>query len=80
MASRPSTRTSFPLMDMSFTNQALATEFLVKHHRTLEQKVYPVPPEIDREIARIKLHSMGIQIDQLTKEQSKYLASWEQGT
>jgi adenosylhomocysteinase len=52
----------------------------VKHHRTLEKKVYAVPPEIDQEIARIKLLSMGIQIDQLTKEQAKYLASWEQGT
>jgi adenosylhomocysteinase len=68
------------VMDMSFANQALATEFLVEHHRTLEKKVYPVPPEIDQEIARMKLLSMGIQIDQLTKEQTHYLSSWEQGT
>jgi adenosylhomocysteinase len=68
------------VMDMSFANQALASEYLVKHHQTLEKKVYPVPLEIDQEIARIKLLSMGIQIDQLTKEQAKYLASWEQGT
>jgi adenosylhomocysteinase len=68
------------VMDMSFANQALASEHLVKHHRTLGKKVYPVPLEIDQEIARIKLLSMGIEIDRLTKEQSLYLASWEQGT
>jgi adenosylhomocysteinase len=68
------------VMDMSFANQALASEYLMKHYQTLEKKVYPVPLEIDQEIARIKLHSMGIQIDQLTKEQARYLASWEQGT
>ncbi len=68
------------VMDMSFANQALASEYLVKHHHTLEKRVYPVPVQIDQEIARIKLLSMGIQIDQLTKEQVKYLASWEKGT
>ncbi len=68
------------VMDMSFANQALAAEYLVKHHRTLEKKVYPVPVEIDQEIARIKLLSMGIKIDRLTKEQIHYLGSWEQGT
>jgi adenosylhomocysteinase len=68
------------VMDMSFANQALASEHLVKHHRVLENKVYPVPSEIDQEIARMKLVSMGIQIDRLTKEQAHYLASWEQGT
>jgi adenosylhomocysteinase len=68
------------VMDMSFANQALATEYLVKHHQTLEKKVYPVPLEIDQEIARMKLLSMGIQIDRLTKEQTRYLSSWEQGT
>jgi adenosylhomocysteinase len=68
------------VMDMSFANQALASEYLVKYHRTLGKKVYPVPIEIDQEIARIKLLSMGIEIDQLTKEQAHYLASWEQGT
>jgi len=68
------------VMDMSFANQALAAEYLVKHHQTLEKRVYPVPIEIDHEIARMKLHSMGIQIDQLTGEQEHYLASWEKGT
>ncbi len=68
------------VMDMSFANQALATEYLVKHHQSLEKKVYPVPREIDQEIARMKLVSMGIEIDRLTKEQARYLASWEQGT
>ena len=68
------------VMDMSFANQALATEYLVKHHHTLEKRVYPVPLQIDQEIARIKLLSMGIHIDQLTKEQEDYLASWEKGT
>jgi adenosylhomocysteinase len=68
------------VMDMSFANQALATEYLVRRHRTLEKRVYPVPLEIDQEIARIKLLSMRIRIDQLTKEQRDYLASWEKGT
>ena len=68
------------VMDMSFANQALASEFLVKHHQTLEKKVYQVPTEIDQAIAQMKLQSMGIQIDQLTKEQERYLTSWEQGT
>jgi adenosylhomocysteinase len=68
------------VMDMSFANQALSAEYLVKNHRQLEKKVYPVPNEIDREIARMKLVSMGIQIDQLTDEQEHYLTSWEMGT
>ena len=68
------------VMDMSFANQALAAEYLVKHHQTLEKKVYQVPSEIDREIARMKLQSMGIRIDELTEEQKTYLASWEKGT
>jgi adenosylhomocysteinase len=68
------------VMDMSFANQALASEFLVKHHRALERRVYPVPSEIDREIAKIKLLTMGIRIDQLTDEQRDYLDSWEMGT
>ena len=68
------------VMDMSFANQALAAEYLVKHHQALEKKVYPVPSEIDQEIARMKLISMGIKIDQLTEEQEHYLASWEKGT
>ena len=68
------------VMDMSFANQALAVEYLVKNYQTLERRVYPVPSEIDQEIARMKLTSMGIEIDQLTQEQERYLASWEQGT
>jgi adenosylhomocysteinase len=68
------------VMDMSFANQALSAEHLVKHHKNLDKKVYTVPGEIDREIARMKLHAMGIQIDALTAEQEHYLASWEQGT
>ncbi len=68
------------VMDMSFANQALSIEYLVKHHQRLARKVYPVPEAIDQEIARMKLSSMGIQIDQLTQEQEHYLASWEQGT
>jgi adenosylhomocysteinase len=68
------------VMDMSFANQALATEYLVRQHRSLEKRVYPVPLEIDQEIARMKLISMGIQIDHLTEEQENYLASWDKGT
>ena len=68
------------VMDMSFANQALAAEYLVKHGRSLKKQVYPVPPVIDKEIARLKLAGMGVDIDQLTKEQEKYLASWEMGT
>jgi adenosylhomocysteinase len=68
------------VMDMSFANQALASEYLVKNHQTLPKKVHKVPDEIDQEIARMKLRSMGIQIDELTEEQKTYLASWEMGT
>ncbi len=68
------------VMDMSFANQALSAEYLVKNHKKLEKKVYPVPVEIDKEIARLKLAGMGVRIDRLTKEQKKYLASWEMGT
>lgn len=68
------------VMDMSFANQALSVEYLVKNAKTLERKVYPVPPEIDKEIARLKLTSMGIEIDTLTPEQERYLSSWEEGT
>lgn len=68
------------VMDMSFANQALSAEYLVKNYKKLEKKVYPVPPAIDKEIARLKLAGMGIAIDKLTKEQEKYLASWEMGT
>ena len=68
------------VMDMSFANQALSAEFLVKHGKTLEKKVYKLPDEIDAEIARMKLKALGVKIDTLTKEQERYLASWELGT
>ena len=68
------------VMDMSFANQALSAEYIYKNHKKLEKKVYPVPAAIDKEIARLKLAAMGVTIDQLTKEQEKYLASWDMGT
>jgi len=68
------------VMDMSFANQSLAVEYMVQHGGELEKKVYRVPEEIDRRIARLKLASMGIEIDTLTGEQEKYLRSWEAGT
>jgi adenosylhomocysteinase len=68
------------VMDMSFANQALCAEYITKNYRKLEKKVYSVPEAIDKEIARLKLKAMGIRIDSLTKEQDKYLHSWEMGT
>lgn len=68
------------VMDMSFANQCLAAEHLVSHAAELEDRVYTVPDEIDREIARLKLQSMGSEVDVLTGDQEKYLASWDQGT
>ena len=68
------------VMDMSFANQALAAEFMVKNHATLERKVYTVPEEIDREIARLKLAAMGIAIDVPSAEQLRYMSSWQEGT
>jgi adenosylhomocysteinase len=68
------------VMDMSFANQSLAAEYAVEHAAELERKVYPVPDEIDREIARLKLETMGISIDKLTEDQANYLASWNEGT
>jgi adenosylhomocysteinase len=68
------------VMDMSFANQALSAEYIYKNASKLDKKVYSVPKEIDREIARLKLESMGISIDTLTKEQFKYLHSWKMGT
>ena len=68
------------VMDMSFANQALSLEYLVLNADKLENKVYGVPPEIDKEIARLKLGAMGVCIDALTKEQEKYLNSWKLGT
>ncbi|MCH7504903.1 adenosylhomocysteinase [PVC group bacterium] len=68
------------VMDMSFANQALAAEYLAKNHTTLGNKVYPVPENIDKQIAVLKLKSLGVKIDRLTEIQKKYLASWEFGT
>ncbi len=68
------------VMDMSFANQALCVEWIVKNHATLEKRVYAVPEEIDREVAKLKLRAMGVEIDTLTEAQDRYLHSWEQGT
>ncbi|MDP3789434.1 MAG: adenosylhomocysteinase [Candidatus Omnitrophota bacterium] len=68
------------VMDMSFADQSLAAEYIKKNYRRLDRKVYTVPKDIDVEVARLKLESMNIAIDVLTKEQKKYLASWEMGT
>jgi len=68
------------VMDMSFANQALSAEYMAKEHADLKRKVYPVPHAIDQEIARLKLKSMGVEIDTLTEEQKHYLSSWEMGT
>lgn len=68
------------VMDMSFANQALCVEYLVKNAKKLKNDVYSVPIEIDSKIAELKLKSMGIKIDKLTSEQKKYLDSWEEGT
>ncbi len=68
------------VMDMSFANQALAVEYMVSHHGSLKNEVISVPERIDREIAQLKLHSMGYKIDALTDQQARYLASWDQGT
>jgi adenosylhomocysteinase len=68
------------VMDMSFANQALSVEYLVKNARKLQKSVYVVPKPIDKEVARLKLRSMGIEIDTLTPEQVKYLATWSEGT
>ena len=68
------------VMDMSFANQALSAEYAIANAGSLERKVYPVPQEIDEEIARLKLETMGITIDALTEEQAHYLASWDEGT
>jgi len=68
------------VMDMSFANQALSAEWIARHAAELEPRVYPVPEEIDRQVARLKLQAMHVAIDTLTPEQEKYLASWEEGT
>ncbi len=67
-------------MDMSFANQALSAEYMIKHAKELEKKVYGVPLDIDNEIARLKLEAMNVVIDTLTAQQVKYLNSWEEGT
>jgi adenosylhomocysteinase len=68
------------VMDMSFANQALCLEYMVKNYASLENKVYTVPVELDKRVAKLKLESMGIKIDRLTPEQEEYLASWSEGT
>jgi len=68
------------VMDMSFANQALAVEWVVQNAASLEPRVYEVPRDIDREVARLKLHAMGVEIDTLTTEQEEYLHSWQEGT
>ncbi|HAJ06257.1 MAG TPA: adenosylhomocysteinase, partial [Chloroflexi bacterium] len=68
------------VMDMSFANQALSAEYMLKNNNDLDNQVYSVPEDVDREIARIKLDAIGIDIDVLTEEQEKYLNSWEEGT
>jgi adenosylhomocysteinase len=68
------------VMDMSFANQSLSAEYLVKHHKDMKPQVYVVPEHLDREIARLKLESMGHRLDKLTAEQEQYLASWQEGT
>jgi adenosylhomocysteinase len=68
------------VMDMSFADQALSVDYLVKHHKTLEKKVFKVPDELDKRVAKLKLESMGIKIDRLTPEQEEYLAGWSEGT
>ena len=68
------------VMDMSFATQALATEFCVKNKGKLDKRVHPVPIEVEQFVARHKLESMGIAIDELTAEQKRYMSGWEQGT
>jgi len=68
------------VMDMSFANQALSAEYLMKHHKEMKPQVYVVPEHLDREIAKLKLDSLGHQLDKLTPEQEQYLASWQEGT
>ncbi len=68
------------VMDMSFANQALSVEYMIKNHSSLENRVYPVPEDLDKQVARMKLEAMGVKIDRLTPEQEHYLASWSEGT
>jgi adenosylhomocysteinase len=68
------------VMDMSFANQALSVEYMIKNASQLKSDVYPVPEHLDRQIAKLKLESMGVQVDKLTPDQEHYLASWDEGT
>jgi adenosylhomocysteinase len=68
------------VMDMSFANQALSVEFLSRNHASMDKKVYAVPEELDKRVAKLKLEAMGVKIDRLTPEQEEYLASWSEGT
>jgi adenosylhomocysteinase len=68
------------VMDMSFANQALSAEYMVQNHKDLAKKVHPVPEELDKRVAKLKLEAMGVKIDRLTAEQEEYLASWSEGT
>jgi adenosylhomocysteinase len=68
------------VMDMSFANQALAAEYGAKHHAELKPDLYTMPADIDREVARLKLEALGIEIDTMTPEQLKYVNSWQEGT
>jgi len=68
------------VMDLSFANQALSVEFMTKNRATLDKRVYGVPEELDRQVARMKLESMGVKIDRLTLDQERYLTSWPEGT
>jgi adenosylhomocysteinase len=68
------------VMDMSFANQALGAEYMVKNAKSLSPQVHTIPEAIDKEIARLKLEAMGVQIDKLTPEQERYLSQWEEGT
>ena len=68
------------VMDLSFANQALSVEFMTKNHATLDKRVYGVPEELDKQVARMKLESMGVRIDRLTLDQERYLTSWSEGT
>jgi len=68
------------VMDMSFANQALGAEYMLKNYKSMDKQVYTIPETVDREIARLKLQAMGVYVDVLTAEQDKYLNSWEEGT
>jgi adenosylhomocysteinase len=68
------------VMDMSFANQALSADYMVKNHASLEKRVYPVPEDLDKRVAKLKLEAMGVTIDRLSPEQEEYLASWSEGT